>query len=187
MNKEIVLFPEIENVFNNPTERHAEVFLPVLSIPKSLINEDWDGFIHVIQFNEDPYNRETVKYFTDYCCDTSISFSSNNEKYDFDTDLGFFDVTEDWRQYQEETKEKFEISKKQYFDIGEKFNFSELQIGGEPDWWQGDETPNDVNGNPMTFITEIETYPFCPDSCDKKIFIFYSHEFRKVVHLYQIT
>lgn len=185
--KELILFPKIDAVFNDPTERHSEVFMPVVSIPKSLINNHWDGLIHVIQFNEDPYNGERVKYFNKYCCDYRISFTANNEKYDFDTDLKFFDTTDDWKRYQIETKEKFEISKKKYFDTGENFGLPRIQIGGEPEWWQTDETPIDMNGNSMTFITEIETYQFCPDSIDKKIYVFYSHDFNKVVHLYQIT
>ncbi|WP_035647404.1 hypothetical protein [Flavobacterium sp. ASV13] len=187
MKNELILFPKLEDVFNSITERHYEIFLPVVAIPKTMVNENWEGYFFVIQFNEDPYNRETVKYFTEYCTDTMISFTIRNGKYDFDTDLGYFDVTDDWKEYQIETKEKFEESKNEFLNTGNQFNIAEIKIGGEPEWWQGDATPNDPSGNPMLFITEIETYPFCKDSCDKKIYVFYSREHNLVVHLYQTT
>ena len=185
MSKELILFPEIETVFNNSTERHKDVFLPVVSIPKSKINENWEGYFHVIQFNEDPYNRDTVQYFTEYCSDTMISFTIINGKYTFDTDIAFFDATDDWKTYQEETKEKYYLSKNEYIINDNTFNISDIKIGGEPEWWQGESIPTDPSGNPMTFVTEIETYPFCPDSCDKKMYVFYSHEHNLIVHLYQ--
>ena len=71
--------------------------------------------------------------------------------------------------------------------MGKTFNLDKIKIGGKPEWWQADATPLDPDGNPMTFITEVETYGFCPDSCDKKIFMFYSHKHKLVVELYQIT
>ncbi|NRS90844.1 hypothetical protein HNQ02_003791 [Flavobacterium sp. 7E] len=187
MTNQLILFPKLEDVFNQITERHSEVFMPVVSIPKALINKNWEGYFHILQFNEDPYNRETVKYFTEYCTDAMISFTISDGKYDFDTDLGYFDVTDDWKEYQIETKEKFERSKKDFLSNGNQFNIAEIKIGGEPEWWQGDATPKDPSGNKMIFVTEIDTYPFCEDSCDKKIYVFYSHEHNLIVHLYQIT
>ena len=187
MKNPLILFPNLEDLFSTVTERHKEIFFPVVAIPKSLINESWTGNFYVIQFNEDPYNRETVKHFTEYCTDTMISFTMENDKYKFDTDLAYFDVTDDWKEYQIETKEKFEESKKDFFSNGNEFNITDIKIGGEPEWWQGDATPDDPSGNPMIFITEIETYPFCEDSCDKKIYVFYSYEHNLIVHLYQTT
>lgn len=186
--QDIIYFPSLETIFNDLTIRHQEVFHPVLSIKKSLINSEWhEGYIHVIQFNADPYNNDTFKFFNSYCKDTTIAFNLRNDKYDFGTDIRYFDVTEDWQKYQIETKEKFDTSRNEYLSIGKLFNLKNIQIGGEPEWWQSDQTPIDPDGNPMTFVTEIETHPFCSDSCDKKIFVFYSHKHNLVVELYQIT
>lgn len=186
--EDVVFFPELNFVFNENTESLKNVFFPALSIRLSVINKDWgDGFIHLIQFNEDPYNRETVKYYNEYCKDNMLSFSLEHGKYTFNTDLKFLDVTEDWRRYLEETKISYLSSKAKYENTGEAFNLSDFQLGGEPGWWQSDSTPLDPDGNPMTFITEMETHPFCPDSCDKKIFLFYSHKHKLVVQLYQMT
>lgn len=185
---DIELFPDIESIFSDNIEKNTEVFFPVCSIDLGLINKDWENEkIHLIQFHEDPYNTETAKYFTDYCKDNMISFSVKDGKYTFNTDFEYFDLTDDWREYYEETKISYNNSKTDYKENGKTFNLENLVIGGEPEWWQSDGTPLDPDGEPMTFITQIETYGFCPDSCDKKIFMFYSHQHKLVVELYQIT
>jgi hypothetical protein len=184
----VELFPEIESIFEGDFEQNKKVFFPVCSIELSAINKEWKNEkIHLIQFNEDPYNRETAKHFNEYCTDNMISFTVDSGKYKFNTDFGYFDLTEDWRQYYEETKELYNKSKNEFKESGETFNLENLKIGGEPGWWQADETPLDPDGVPMTFITEVETNSFCKDSCDKKIFLFYSHKHRLAVELYQIT
>jgi hypothetical protein len=185
---DVIFFPELTSVFKEHTEALNNVFFPVLSIRLSSINKDWGtGFIHLIQFNEDPYNRDTVKYYNDYCKDNMLSFTLEEGKYSFNTDIRFLEVTDDWRQYFEETKASYQKSKVKYKETGEAFNLADIRIGGDPLWWQSDSTPLDPDGNRMTFITEIETYPFCPDSCDKKLFLFYSHKHKLAVQLYQIT
>lgn len=187
-NSEIHIFPEIEEVFETDLDKCREFFFPVCSIALSDINEAWgDDKIHLIQFNEDPYNQDTAKYFTDYCKDCMISFELRNGKYKFQTDFGFFTPTEDWKEWQEKTKETYFESKSRFREMGSTFGIANVPIGGEPDWWQADETPLDPDGKPMTFITEFETDSICDDSCDKKIFLFYSHQHRLAVQLYQIT
>lgn len=185
---DVVFFPELSFVFKENTEALQNVFFPALSIRLARINKAWgDDFIHLVQFNEDPYNQDTVKYYTSYCKDNMLSFTLDNGKYTFDTDLGFLDVTDDWKQYLDETKASYLKSKARYESTGHAFNLADFQLGGQPGWWQSDSTPLDPDGKPMTFITEMETYPFCPDSCDKKIFLFYSHKHKLAVQLYQIT
>jgi hypothetical protein len=185
---DVVFFPDLSFVFKENTETLKNMFFPALSIRLSSINKDWgNGFIHLIQFNEDPYNRDTVKYYNEYCKDNTISFTLDDGKYTFNTDLRFLEVTEDWKKYLEETKTAYLNSKAKYESTGQAFNLADFQLSGKPGWWQRDSTPIDPDGNPMTFITEMETYPFCPDSCDKKIFLFYSHKHKLVVQLYQST
>jgi hypothetical protein len=170
-NKNIEVFPNIESVFDSDIDKCKEVFFPVCSIRLGDIKKQWgDERIHLIQFNEDPYNTETAKYFNDYCKDTMIAFDLNNGKYKFRTDFGYFDLTDDWKEWFDKTKESYNESKNDFTTNGNNFGIDGIQLGGEPEWWQADETDE-----------------ICDDSCDKKIFLFYSHKHKLVVQLYHVT
>jgi hypothetical protein len=187
-NKNIKLFPEIEDVFGSDLEKCRAVFFPICSIPLSEINKEWgDGPIHLVQFNEDPYNEDAAKYHNEYCKYNMIAFDLRNGKYSFKADFGYFDLSGDWQEWFNKTRESYQASKAQYLKEGETFGIDGLQLGGEPEWWQADETPLDPDGEPMHFITEYETDTICDDSCDKKIFLFYSPKHKLAVQIYQIT
>ncbi|UZR96886.1 hypothetical protein [Chondrinema litorale] len=185
---EIDLFPEIEDVFVPENKGYEDVFFPIYSVKLSDIDERWgDETIHMIQFNEDPYNTETVKYYKDYCKDCMIAFELVDGKYKFKTDLGFFNLTDDWKDYHKQTKESYFKSKESFIKGESDFDPEDLIFGGEPHWWQSDETPLDPDGFPMLFVSEFETDRICNDSCDKKMYLFYSHKHKLVVQIYQIT
>ncbi|TNE79753.1 MAG: hypothetical protein EP332_09900 [Bacteroidetes bacterium] len=187
-NKNINWFPEVEDVFNSEIEKCKEIFFPVCSILLSDVNPNLgDERIHLIQFNEDPYNEETVAYFNEYNKNNMISFQLVDGKYNFNSDLRFFDLTEDWVEWFEKTRESYFESKRLHNSGDLKKPYVNITVGGEPDWWQADETPIDPSGNPMIFITEFETDSICNDYCDKKIFLFYSPEYKLAVQIYQIT
>ena len=187
-NKNIEIFPSIESVFDSELDKCNEVFFPVCSIRLGDIRKEWgDEKIHLVQFNEDPYNTDTVKHFNEYCKHNLIAFDLNDGKYRFKTDFGYFDLTEDWKEWFNKTKESYLESKNDSLKNGNNFGIDGIQLGGEPEWWQADETPLDPDGNPMEFITEFETDTICDDSCDKKIFLFYSPKHKIAVQLYQIT
>lgn len=187
-NKNIEVFPTIDSVFDTELEKCKEVFFPVCSIRLGDIRKEWgDVKIHLIQFNEDPYNTDTTKYFNEYCKDNMIAFDLNNGKYRFKTNFGYFDLTEDWKEWFSKTKETYSESKKDFVNNGNDFGITGIQLGGEPEWWQSDETPLDPDGNPMEFITEFETDTICNDWCDKKILLFYSPKHKLAVQIYQIT
>ncbi|MCG8330542.1 MAG: hypothetical protein MI974_22795 [Chitinophagales bacterium] len=184
----IEIFPNIESVFERDLDKYREVLFPVCSIKLRGIKEEWgDEKIHLVQFNEDPYNTERVKYFNDYCKDNMIAFDLNNGKYKFKTDFEYFDLTEGWKKWFDKTKESYAKSKSDFVNNGNNFGIDKIQLGGKPGWWQTDETPLDFDGKPMEFITEFETDTICDDSCDKKIFLFYSPKYKMAVQLYQIT
>ena len=186
--KEIIFFPNYQEVFSNSQTGYSDVFFPIFSVKLSFINKDFgDCYIHLIQFNEDPYNSETTKYFTDYCQDRMISFTLDNSLYTFDADLKYFEVTEDWEEYYEKTKYSY-LEAKNAFENGENvIDNNWYKIGGEPEWMQDDETPNDPDGNPMTFIAQFDTLFMFDDDCPKTIYLFYSEKHKFVVELYQIT
>lgn len=187
-NDNIEVFPEIESVFDTDHEECKEVFFPVCSIRLGDIKDEWgDEKIHLVQFNEDPYNTETSKYFNDYCKDNMIAFDLQNGKYRFKTDFRYFDLRENWIEWFTKTKESYQKSKADFKSNGKTFGITGIQLGGEPDWWQADETPIDPDGRPMEFITAFETDLICNDSCGKKIFLFYSPKHKLAVQLYQIT
>jgi hypothetical protein len=186
--KNIEAFPDIEAVFTSDIEDCRKVFFPVCSIRLGAIKAEWgDEKIHLVQFNEDPYNTNTAKYFNKYCKDNMISFDLSNGKFKFKTDFRYFDLTEEWQEWYNKTKESYEDSKKTFSKSGNLFGIDKIKLGGEPEWWQADQTPLDPDGNLMEFITEFETDSICNDSCDKKIFLFYSPKYKLAVEIYQIT
>jgi len=185
---EVDMFPAIEDVFSADIEKCRKVFSPFYSLKLSDINFNWgEEKIHLVQFNEDPYNQSTVQYFNEYCKGNMIAFDLRNGKYQFKTDFGYFDVTDDWKEYPQRTKDSYKISKNDFLNNNSKIDTDDIVFGGEPEWWQSDETPFDPDGNPMEFVTEFETDQICNDSCGKKIFLFYSPKFKIAVQIYQIT
>ncbi len=185
---EIDLFPEIKSVFNSNIQSCKKVFFPVCSIRLGDIKEKWgDEKIHLIQYNEDPYNEETIKYFNEYCKDNMIAFDLSNSKYTFKTDFGYFDLTEDWKEWFDKTKTTYQASKKDWLENGNTFNIDKLKLGGKPNWLQSDETPIDPSGKKMTFITEFDTDSICDDYCENRTYLFFSDRYKLVVQIYQIT
>ena len=184
----IELFPEIESIFDSDIPNCKKVFFPVCSIRLGDIKEKWGNEkIHLLQYNEDPYNEETVKYFNDYCKDNMIAFDLLNSKYTFKTDFGYFELTEDWEEWFDKTKKTYQASKKNWIENGNTFDIDKLKLGGKPNWLQSDETPIDPSGKRMTFITEFDTGSICDDLCENRTYLFYSHKHKLAVQLYQIT
>ena len=189
----IKMFPEPAAVFADKIEEHASLLFPLFSVGLKQINPEWSGSIHMLQFNEDPYNRDCVDTFNDYCKDNMIGFDVIDGKYSFKTDFRYFDCTPDWQEWFEKTKSTFNSTRQRYRETGELINsFGNPkdgfeQIGGEPEWIQGDATPSDPDGKPMTFIARAYTGDYTNDSCPKDLYLFYSHEHKLAVIIYQIT
>lgn len=189
----IKMFPGITEVFANRIEEHSELLFPLFSIELNQIKPEWTGKLHMIQFNEDPYNTETVSSFNDYCKDCMIAFDLIDGKYSFKTDFKYFDLTEDWKEWFEKTKQSFRKTRETFFDTGKFISPNNQQgdiyeqIGGSPDWTQSDETPLDPDGNEMTFIAKVYTANYTDDSCDKDLYLFYSHNHQLAVLIYQST
>lgn len=147
----------------------------------------------MLQFNEDPYNRETVSSFNDYCKDCMIAFDVRDGKYSFKTDFKYFDLTPDWNKWFEKTKTSFIQTKQKFNETGEfitpmnKQGAIYEQIGGDCNWTQSDETPLDPEGNPMTFIAQVYSSNYTDDSCSKDLFLFYSDKHKIAVIIYQTT
>lgn len=187
-NRNITPFPEIKDVFLEPLDELDKVFFPVCTIRLGDIKKEWeDEKIHLIQFNEDPYNDDTKQYFNDYCKDNMIAFDLVNSKYRFKTDIKYFQVSPKWEKCLNDTARTYQQSKEKFLQNQEDSGIGLLSLGGEPEWWQHDNTPIDPDGNPMEFITEFETGTICDDWCSKKIYLFYSHKFKMAVQVYQIT
>ena len=181
-------FPEIESVFDTDIENCKKVFFPVCSIRLGGINAKWgDEKIHMVQYNEDPYNEDTVKYFNEYCKDNMIAFDLSNGKYTFKTNFGYFDLTKDWEEWFDKTKTTYEKSKNDWLKNGNTFGIDKLELGGRPNWLQSDETPIDPSGKRMTFIAEFDTDAICDDYCECRIYLFYSDKHKLAIQIYQIT
>jgi hypothetical protein len=189
----IKMFPEPVDIFADKIEEHSKFFFPLFSIDLGHINPDWAGQVHMVQFNEDPYNTDTVDTFNDYCKECMIGFDVIDGKYSFKTSFKYFDLTDDCMELFEKTKASYYLTKQKFAETGvltDPYNNKvEIfgQIGNEPEWTQSDETPNDPDGNPMTFIAKAYTSEYSNDSCDKDIYLFYSDKHNLAVLLYQIT
>jgi len=189
----ITMFPEPADVFADRMEEHSKFLFPLFSVDLSQVNPSWQGKLHMLQFNEDPYNRETVSAFNEYCTDRTIGFDVIDGKYSFKTDFKFFELSPGWVMYYNRTRDSFEETKKRYADAGiftTPYNYPEEPfngIGGEAHWTQSAATPLDPDGNPMTFIAQVYTAKYCKDSCEKDLFLFYSHDHQLAVITYQIT
>lgn len=184
----LIFFPNPEQVFAQDAKKYNKVLFPIFSVKLSEISGKLgNDYIHLIQFNEDPYNTNTVKYFTDYCQDCMISFDFEESKYTFSTDLKFFDLGDDWIEWFEKTKETYLQAKEMFKKNNKLIEDDWIQIGGKPNWIQNDETPCDPDGIPMTFIAQFDTLWLFDDSCPKVIYLFYSQKHKLAVQLYQIT
>jgi hypothetical protein len=185
------MFPDPTEVFADRIEEHTKFLFPLFSIELNKINPLWSGQLHMLQFNEDPYNTENADTFNEYCQDCMMGFDIINGKYSFKTDFRYFDLTPDWVEWFNLTKSTYEKTKQKFKDEGELMNKYDVsssileQIGGEPNWVQSDETPNDPDGNPMTFIAQVNTVNYTDDFCDKSIYLFYSDIHKLAVLLYQ--
>lgn len=152
------------------------------------------GQVHMLLSNEDPYNEDSVVTFNEYCEDYKMGFDVVNSKYSFKTDFKYFDLSEEWVEWFDKTKASFEKTKENFINTGRLIDSYDnpvqefARIGGEPDWIQTDETPNDPDGNAMTFIAQVDSGNFAdPFACDKYIYLFYSHNHKLAVLIYQVT
>lgn len=189
----IRMFPEPPEVFAGKIEEHAKVLFPLFTVHLNKINPSWNGQVHMLQYNEDPYNESTTDTFNDYCKDYMIGFDVIDGKYMFKTDFRYFDLTSDWNKWFEKTRSTYNQTKQLFKETGNlispRGNPVEpfVQIGGEPEWVQTDETPVDPDGNPMTFIARVDSGDYTSDFCEKDIYLFYSDTHKLAVMIYQIT
>ena len=72
-----------------------------------------------------------------------IAFDLNKGIYTFKTDYRYFDLTESWEEIYYRVKEAYGKSKFMFEEIGDNYRIDKIKIGGEPEWWQEDETPID--------------------------------------------
>lgn len=189
----ITLLPDPIMVFSANVDEHSKYLFPLFSIDLRIINPLWNETLHILDFNEDPYNIKTVETFNEYCKEEMIAFEVIEGKYKFMTSFNYFDLTPDWQEWFEETKSNYYRIKKYYDENGslpdksngESPNIYE-QIGGEPDWIQHDATPIDPQGNKMTFICRVYTGYYTDYSCAKYIYLFYSDSCNLAILLYQV-
>ncbi|MBX7155856.1 MAG: hypothetical protein U0Y96_03760 [Candidatus Kapaibacterium sp.] len=189
----IKMFPDSINVFADKVHEHENVLFPLFSVELSYINPEWSGQVHMLQFNEDPYNTGTADTFNEYCKDCMIGFDVVDGKYSFKTDFRYFNLSDDWAACFQKTKDSFHKTRDYFISTRELQNpdgdvVNEVaKIGGEPTWIQTDETPEDPDGTPMTFIAQVYSDNYTNDYCSKNIYLFYSDKHKLAVLLYQIT
>jgi hypothetical protein len=171
------MFPDPTAVFVEPVSEHAAVLFPIFSIDLSVIEPTWNGQLHMLLFNYDPYNKATVVTFTEHCKDNSMGFDVVEGRYRFQTSFAFFDLQDNWKEWFRRTREGFGTARDHYRLSNELPGKASLidQIGGMPDWIQNDETPLDPDGEPMRFIAKVTSYNYADDMCGRILYLFYSH------------
>lgn len=181
------MFPDPAEVFISNVDEHAAFLFPIFSIDLSIIDASWSGQVHMVLSNYDPYNEATVGTFTEYCKDNSLGFDITDGRYRFQTDLAFFNLTADWVKWFEKTRTQFAITREHFRKTGSLPEQEETgapfidQLGGEPEWVQGDQTPLDPAGERMTFIAKVESWNYADDMCGRVLFLFYSHKHKIAV------
>jgi hypothetical protein len=189
----LIMFPEGEHVFFDRLEEHKKYLFPLFSIDLSHVNPEWNGLIHMLDYNEDPYNQETVSSFNEFCNEDQICFDIKDNRYSLKTSFDYFECSDDWKPYFHETQTEYSQTKAYYRENNKLPNYLGKpgtpyeQIGGEPEWIQGDQTPLDPDGNRMTFIARVYNSNFYVKSGGKDIYLFYSDKFKLAVLLYQGT
>ena len=183
--KSIVYFPDITDVFVKPENSYQSKFFPLVTIPLRLIQSNWKGSVHLVYTNADPYNMEAKKYYDDYSKIEQIGFSWSKGKYQFLSDMRYFDVSKDWVHWLDKTKEEYQNSKNEFGISGNKAVFKSLKIGGTPNWTQDDRTPY-LENEPMIFIAQISTSDVINDLCGSELYLFYSKKHKMVVQVCQV-
>jgi uncharacterized protein YwqG len=67
-----------------------------------------------------------------------------------------FDMSQDWKEYFESARDAFTETRNNV-DKNELVILSEIKIGGNPEWIQGDETPHH-EGKKMEFVAQFSSY-----------------------------
>lgn len=186
-------FPEPSQVFADRVEEHSKYIFPLFTIDLKEFNPEWEGEIHMLEFNEDPYNSDAVSSFNEYCDQEILGFDVINGKYSFKTDFNYFAHTPEWIECFKATKSSYRKTKEYYFAhqklpdfLGKPGDYFE-EIGGVPEWIQADATPLDPDGNAMTFIARVYTSTYSIEGDGKDLYLFYSDKHKLAVIIYQIT
>lgn len=176
-------FPHFDEVFSFGQEGFKKFLWPLCTLDLSKVNKKWSGLVHLIYYYDDPYTqeRQVEKCYNDLNGLQKIGFMLKGNKYKLTTNLSYFDMSQDWKEYFESARDAF-TDTINYVKKNELVNLSEIKIGGKPEWIQGDETP-EYKGNKMDFVAQFSAY----NIADTGVFyLFYSPLDDVCVQLYQV-
>lgn len=113
-NKRIIVFPEINNVFNDNHEGNALCFWPLCSISLSSIDSAKSGYIHFVNiWDPGQYN---AKYFDIYRSQYWIRLRLVDDKYEFNGSYNSFPKFKSLSKWRSEALEDFEANKEVYLN-----------------------------------------------------------------------
>ena len=110
----LTMFPDADQVFYDRLGEHSKYLFPLFSIDLSQINPRWSGLIHMLDYNEDPYNKERTSSFNDFCREDQVCFDIKDNRYSLKTDFSYFKNSEKWEAYFQETKREYSLTKEYY-------------------------------------------------------------------------
>lgn len=177
---QILLFPNLKDVFQELSSLHEKVFFPLCSVQMSLINPDWDFYAHFIYvYREAEENAHYVRYHTPYCDDYSLGFDVVDKKYVLQAKTTLLKLSEQYQKYQQKAAAKYQYFVQDYQENGldnllpksEPINFLIKRFGKTPMWVQEDATPKDRDGNALLFVGQVRVMDFVGE--EQHLYLFY--------------
>jgi hypothetical protein len=186
MKEYIQLLPEVEDVFIENHEQYRKHFMPLLTIDLKGINENLNGKIHLVYFNNDPYCTASASSFNEYCDDYKVTFDIIDNKYRFKTDFSYFKTNQDWIEWLDKGRKSYQEIKASFKSKPPKLNSLVKRFGKKPRWVQSEEHPLDEDKNPLTFVCQVWSGDFVRDNCAEEIYLFYDSKKNRAVQIHQI-
>lgn len=191
---DMVFFPSREMVFDQVEEIHNQVFFPLCSVHMTILDASWDFWGHFVYVYREPIENIThTRYYTPYCGDYSLGFDCINGKYKLQANPTMLHISEHYQKYQQKATQKYQRFANDYEEhgldnllpYGKGLNFLVKCFGKKPIWVQKDETPMDLDGNPLLFVGQVRVLDFIGE--EQYLYLFYSAKYHYFVQREQYT
>lgn len=190
--KYVKLFPDFDEVFHLASFFCQGIVHPLCSLNLKLLSSELpDQLIHLVHFNDDPY--ESSRVFNEHCDGYKVTFDLVGNKYVFRGDKAYFNHSHDWEQWVNKTNTDYERVLADYketnlllrrYITSDRIDKEEIftKVGGVATsrLMKMDTYPVNDAGKEFMFIAEYYASHFCED--DGKIYeLFFDFESSRVV------
>jgi hypothetical protein len=126
--KNLIIFPEYEDVFYDDIENHKKYFLPICSLNLKVLGETTDKWVHFISVKElyqGCVGEKKSAYYTQYTKADMLGFDVIDGKYKFDADWKFFSGNNP-KEFEKNFYPDLNKLKEQLFQVRKGLNFGGL-------------------------------------------------------------